>query len=301
MQLTEVDAREVIRKGSKSFNLASSFFSSDHQRAASKLYHWCRYCDDLVDKKEMTDSEFVELVLRTNNIWDRPGITQEGPFKNMQEVVHRYGIPKSYALDLLEGMRMDLTGTNYKTIEDLKIYCYHVAGTVGLMMSHILGVFRAEALDLAVKMGLAMQLTNICRDVKEDFEMGRIYLPRHLLHLHNISEEDLLNVNTRSRLFQVVTEVIHESEKNYKEAKKGIADLPLRGAFVITFAARLYREINREILRRGERSLDHRVVVPTARKIWLLVISTAEVFCSMPLRLFNGKSVLKELPVWRRV
>lgn len=291
--------QDIMGAGSKSFSFASLFFSHEQRLAAAQIYTWCRYCDDLADEGQLTKVGCEELRMKTKDAW---GTSTLGvPFSYLQEVVHKYSIPSQYALDLIAGMENDVEGKRYETLKDLRQYCYYVAGTVGLMMSHVMGVFRASALDKAVELGIAMQLTNICRDVKEDFEIGRVYLPLEYLREEKIDMTNLIDVSQREKLFKVVKRVIQQSEESYKKGKEGIIDLPLQAAFVITLAYKVYSGINREILRRGVKSLERRTVVPTYVKFMLISFSLFEVMMSLPKRMMRNRPLLSQLPIWRGV
>ena len=297
--LSNPTPEEIIRSGSKSFSFASLFFSQEERLAAAKIYSWCRHCDDLADEGHSTVSVCDEIRSQTMAAWRSEAV--EAPYSYLQEVVHTYNIPSKYALDLITGMENDLRGKRYRSLTDLRHYCYYVAGTVGLIMSHVMGVFRESALDKAVELGTAMQLTNICRDVKEDYEIGRIYLPLEYLEQEGVDISDMMNLEYRDRLFKVVRRLIQQSEASYKKGQEGIIDLPIRAAFVITLAYKIYREINREILRRGVKSLDTRTIVPRHIKVWHIFSSLSEVFMSLPRRLMRKKTLIRHLPLWERV
>ena len=180
------ECRWMITKGSKSFSLAARLFDSGTRDAAFFLYGWCRYCDDQVDRagmeesREQLEQRLAKLSEATRSVFS--GAAQEqAVFIAMQYIVQRYSIPAHYALELIEGMAMDARGTRYQTFNDLALYCYRVAGTVGLMMSHVMGLRDEQALKHAADLGIAMQLTNIARDITEDASMSRIYLPLRMV------------------------------------------------------------------------------------------------------------------------
>ena len=172
----------MIQKGSKSFSLAARLFEPATRDAAFFLYGWCRYCDDQVDQVGASVDQ-RELAARLQALKDNTAAAfsltpqQEPVFIALQYIVHRYGIPSHYALELIEGMAMDVRATQYASLKELLLYCYRVAGTVGLMMAHVMGLRDEAALKHAADLGIAMQLTNIARDIVEDASMGRIYLP----------------------------------------------------------------------------------------------------------------------------
>jgi len=158
--------RWMIKKGSKSFSLAARLFDPEIRDAAFFLYGWCRYCDDQVDQAGKTESP-EELAKRVKALKDSTASAfsfapqREPVFVALQYIAHRYGITAHYALELIEGMAMDVRGTRYGTLKELLLYCYRVAGTVGLMMSHVMGLRDERALKYAADLGIAMQLINI--------------------------------------------------------------------------------------------------------------------------------------------
>src|SRR5574341_1035324 len=176
------ECRDIMTKGSKSFSLAAKLFDPTTRDAAVFLYGWCRYCDDQVDEVGKS-ADRADLEVRLKRLKEKTASAftfepqTEAVFIALQHIVHRYGIPSHYALELIEGMAMDVRGVRYANLRELLLYCYRVAGTVGLMMSHVMGLRDESALRNAAALGIAMQLTNIARDIVEDAAVGRIYLP----------------------------------------------------------------------------------------------------------------------------
>ena len=193
----------VIRDGSRSFALAARLFDRTTMNAAVSLYGWCRYCDDQIDSvggDVIVASERLEE-LRYRSEQALAGRPQSAPvFVAFQYVTAAYGIPAHYPLELIEGMAMDVRGQRYETLDDLLLYCYRVAGTVGLMMTHVMGVSNERALSHAAAMGMGMQLTNIARDLIEDHERGRIYLPLSWLAEAGLPPEELALTARRRKL-----------------------------------------------------------------------------------------------------
>jgi 15-cis-phytoene synthase len=175
-------------------------------------------------------------------------------------VTHR--IPETYPLELLAGMEMDVVGTRYDTMDRLLQYCFRVAGVVGLMMCHVMGVRDAKALRHAAHLGMAMQLTNICRDVREDWEQhGRLYLP----------EDVLVARGPRG----AVAKLIEESERYYRSGDAGLPSLSFRCALAVCTARLVYAAIGRRLARRDYDVTRGRVVVPSLRKLYLLLKALA--------------------------
>ncbi|MCA9565215.1 MAG: phytoene/squalene synthase family protein, partial [Myxococcales bacterium] len=194
------ECNAIIAANSKSFHLASRLLPEDVRQRAVVIYAWCRRVDDAIDEcPPGTEQEaLARLHDELNAVYAEPGDSQgesqvdidhDVILRAFRSVVRERRIPRQYPADLLEGMRWDVEGRRYRTIETLYHYCYCVAGTVGLMMSHVMGVRRESALRNATHLGMAMQLTNICRDVVEDWQRGRLYLPESWLA--EVGEPDL--------------------------------------------------------------------------------------------------------------
>lgn len=271
------DAESAINNGSKTFALAGKFFPEEQWKSATQIYHWCRYCDDLIDNNG--DEHTMSFLLKeTNEVLNGGKISSYGPFNSLGEVVKKYNIPTLYPIELLKGMEMDIQGVKYETIEQLELYCYRVASTVGLMMCYIMGLFDVFALKNAAHLGVAMQLTNIARDVKEDAERGRSYLP-----------EELLKENDE---FTAVKILLLKAESYYESGLQGTKNLPFRSAFVISMAALFYREIGLRILRHGPESLLDRTVVPFHVKCFLIVKALLLCLISVPERIIKNKKLI---------
>ena len=226
---------------SRSFHLASALLPAPKRQAARALYAFCRVTDDLVDRS----SGDVEANLRG---WRQQVSTWHPPADDLVAVAWadtraRYHIPQRYVEQLIEGVARDLHQSRYDTFEDLTTYCYGVASTVGLMSMHITGFAGPEAIPYAVKLGVALQLTNILRDVGEDWRAGRVYLPQEDLAAFKLSEADLAagRVDERWRAFMRFQ--IARTRRLYAEAQPGIALLNPDGRFAIAAAAGLYSAI----------------------------------------------------------
>lgn len=276
-------AVKSIQNGSRSFALAGQFFPREKWIAACQIYHWCRYCDDVIDRG---DRDIKFLRNQTHLVLSIKGTSSIPAFRSLQEVFAKYHIPKIYADELLNGMDMDIQQTRYRTLRDLELYCYRVASTVGLMMCYVMGISDKKALKHAADLGMAMQLTNICRDVKEDFEMNRDYFP--------------LEWKERTK-FENVKELLSRAENHYDSGLAGLSYLPLRSAFVIMLAAFFYREIGRKILRTGPDALKKRVVVSGTEKFFLVIEAIFQVLLMIPGRIIRRHKEIEIVEVWRPV
>ncbi len=266
----------VTANGSKSFFFAARWFPPDLARAAHAVYWFCRYTDDLVDEcadveQGREDLERWAVMLHAALAGERPSHPVLLVF---MDTLRRYSIPSGYPLDLIEGMRMDLDGARYATFADLRQFCYRVASVVGLMMSHIIG-FREPALTYAIDLGIAMQLTNILRDVGEDLERGRIYLPADEMERFGYSEYDLRRRVRNDSFRELMRFEAARARAYYAQAEPGIALLDSRGRFAVKVASDVYRQILSRIEASDYNVFHQRAVVSPVRKYWITARSMA--------------------------
>ena len=282
--------RWMIRKGSKSFSLAAKLFDSETRDAAFFLYGWCRYCDDQVDDAGKTASQ-DELAKRIKALKEDTAAAfsfaeqREPVFVALQYIVHRYGIPAHYALELIEGMAMDARGTRYNSLKELLLYCYRVAGTVGLMMSHVMGLREESALKHAADLGIGMQLTNIARDIIEDAAMGRIYLPLGWLQEAQIPAAELAASEYREKLAMLSLRLLRKADRYYRSGDAGLWYLSFRSACAVSAARQVYSEIGSLLLRKGARAWDQRTYVTRSLKLWVVIRGVLSLLRSVPGRL----------------
>ena len=298
------ECREIITKGSKSFSLAARLFDPQTRDAAFFLYGWCRYCDDQVDEagksgnRDELERRLIVLRERTTSAFSLEP-QQEPVFAALQYIVHRYSIPAHYAIELIEGMGMDVRGTRYANLRELVLYCYRVAGTVGLMMSHVMGLRDESALKHAADLGIAMQLTNIARDVTEDASMGRIYLPLDWLDEANIAADEIAAPANREKLAVITLRLLREAERYYRSGDAGLWHLSFRSACAVSAARHVYSEIDALLVKRGARAWDQRTYVTGARKLWVVVRGVLSLIQSAPARIFKPWTPRPLKTVWK--
>jgi phytoene synthase len=281
-------ATETIRVGSKSFAAAATLFDRDTRRSVLMLYAWCRHCDDVVDGQALghntiapVDAAVQVERLRNQTLSAYAGEPQSDPaFAAFQDVALRHAISPHHAFDHLAGFALDAAETRYETIDDTLRYCYHVAGVVGLMMASIMGARDEAVLDRACDLGLAFQLTNIARDIVEDARIGRVYVPATWLRDAGIAAADVAHERHREALARVATRLVDHAEPYYDSALAGIAALPLRSAWAIATARRVYRQIGIEVKRRGPRAWDTRAGTSRATKLRLLALGGFDALAS---------------------
>lgn len=282
--LDQIACLAAIRTGSKTFYAASWLLPASVRRPAYGLYAFCRLSDDAVDLGGGCVEALGRLRARLANAYD--GTPDDHPAdREMANLVRAYQIPREAPEALLEGLGWDCEGRVYETIEDLHAYAARVAGTVGVMMTLLMGVRDPVALARACDLGVAMQLTNIARDVGEDARNGRLYLPRRWLAEAGVDARDFLASPAPSAaLASVVGRLLAEADALYARAKEGVARLPAACRPAILAAGAIYAEIGREVERQSGDSVTQRARVSGARKLALLARSSAESLVLRPRR-----------------
>ncbi len=262
--------RALLAEGSRSFHAASLLLPGAVRRPATALYAFCRVADDAIDRAAPGDAPLAELHERLTRIYagDPAPIAADRAFA---DVVHDHGIPVELPRALLEGFEWDVVGREYATIAELNAYGARVAGTVGAMMALVMGARSGTVIARACELGVAMQLTNIARDVGEDAAAGRLYLPRNWLREEGIDPEAwLARPRFSAPLGRVIARLLATAEVLYGSAAPGIAELPVGCRPAMHAARRIYAQIGREIERRGCDSVSARACVPGRRKAALL-------------------------------
>ena len=256
---------QVTAHHSRSFYRASSFLPREKRRAVRALYAFCRVTDDIVDRPDCQ----ARRALRE---WRHIALAAEPPIDNLIAVAwadarQRYRVPLGLAEQLIDGVARDLDQTRYATFGDLTTYAYGVASTVGLMSMRIIGYRSAAAIPYAIKLGVALQLTNILRDVGEDWRAGRVYLPADELAHFDLTEDNLAcgQVDDRWRAFMRFQ--IERNRRLYAEAWPGIELLNSDGRFAIAAAGELYRRILDDIEAHDYDVFTRRARVSTPHKL----------------------------------
>ena len=264
------ECRRLLSHGSKSFYIASHFLPRALRESASGLYAFCRIADDLVDLGDDPRQALITLHQRLDLIYD--GRPDNHPIDRvLSQIVIDHKLPRGLLDALLEGFAWDTEGRDYHTLAEVCDYGARVAGTVGLMMAILMGVKDHATLARAADLGVAMQLTNICRDVGEDARAGRLYLPREMMQQAGIDPEVFLqNPQPSEALTTVLKQMLAEAQRRYQLADEGIRQLPRSCRPGILAARRLYAEIGQTVAQNGYDSINQRAVVSRVRKSQIL-------------------------------
>ena len=278
--------RAALREGSYTFYAASMVLPAAVREPACALYAFCRDADDAVDQGVDAAQAVQALRQRLDHIYagDADHLQAHVADRALASVVLRFGIPRAMLDALIEGFEWDAQGRRYDTLDALCDYAARVAGSVGAMMALLMGVRDPHALARACDLGVAMQLSNIARDVGEDARMGRLYLPRAWLREAGLDPDAWLRQPHFSPpLAQVVQALLAAADALYQRVDAGVARLPLACRPGINAARFLYADIGHEVLRRGGDSVRQRAVVPGWRKSWLMAVSLCRLYPSQAL------------------
>ena len=259
-------AKSVLKKHGRSFHFASKLLAPEYRLRAARLYAFCRHIDDLAD--ESTDPELATQQLEQIHTDIQKGQSTHIVVADMIALMRELSMPHAPALSLIKGVQSDLSMQGLKDEAALLRYAYQVAGTVGLMMCVLLDVRDKNAWPFAMDLGIAMQLTNIARDVGQDASKGRIYLP--VTWIGNISTDDITHPDTaQAQTVQTATQrLLALAHVYYQSGLAGMLYLPPAARYGIIVAAAVYREIGQVVAKSDYRSWDRRAVVPQTRKIY---------------------------------
>jgi 15-cis-phytoene synthase len=280
LRVAYTHCRNITRAHAKTFYLATRFLPNEKQRSIFAIYGLCRYVDDLIDESEDL------ITLEKINAADARPIMDEFQRKlklayetkhsdnlillAFADTLNTFHIPMTYPLELMEGVCMDLTTNRYQTFDQLYGYCYKVASVVGLMTSEVFGYEDSRAIGHAIDLGIAMQLTNILRDIGEDLERNRIYLPKEELDAFGLTEQDLFDHVIDQRFMDLMSFQIARARKYYNSADEGIAMLSSDSRLPVILARENYSRILDVIERNIERVYKHRAYLSTTQKLKIL-------------------------------
>jgi 15-cis-phytoene synthase len=281
--------QDLMRGGSKTFFAASRLLPSRVRGPAIALYAFCRVADDAIDFSCDRLSALTELNERLRRIYAGEPMAF-APDRALAAVVRDFDMPLELVSALLEGFEWDAEGRRYETIEDLQAYGARVAGSVGAMMAVVMRARSEQALARACDLGVAMQLTNIARDVGEDARSGRLYLPLQWMREAGLQPDTWMqNPIFDARIASVINRLIAAADVLYQRSEHGIGQLPRDCRPAIRAARLVYAEIGRALEKTGLDSVNNRAVVSGVRKLALLaqassaaLIAPADPKCQMP-------------------
>ena len=265
-------AAAITRQSNTSFYYSFSLLPRHKREAIQTVYAFCRYTDDIVDEERDEVRKVVVLRKWRMELGHALRGTSSFPLLNqLSTTARKFRIPVDHFYELIRGVEMDLSKNRYNTFEELHEYCYLVAGSVGLMCREIFGYKNESTREYALNLGIALQLTNILRDVRDDAERGRIYLPLEDMRRFGYTEDDLLNCRYTPEFVQLMRFELERARKYFAAAQNSLMDED-KGFF---FPARIMWSIYAHILNRIERSnfnvFERRISISTPFKFLIAV------------------------------
>ena len=262
--------RSLAKRTARNFYYSFLGLPPDRLRAMCVLYAFMRLTDDLGDDdSKPSEQRAVELVhwKEQFELAMSGGECRHEVFPALVDVISRFGIPHEYFLAVIEGVRMDVEPEDFQTFDDLRKYCYHVAGAVGLCCIHIWGFHDPRAVESAVECGLAFQLTNILRDLRVDAEMGRVYIPAEDLQRFEYSAADIAAACTDGRFHRLMEFETARAKDYYRKAEELFDYLEPVGKPILRAMLRIYGGLLAEIERRDYDVFSHQVSLPGWKKL----------------------------------
>lgn len=279
--MTPLDyCQQKAQESQSSFLAGFRFLPTEKRQAITVLYAFCRELDDVVD--DCTDPQIAKTILAwwrqdLQKVFD-PNPQPEHPVHQaLRQFAPIFSLPHNELEELINGMEMDLHHVRYQSFDDLQYYCYRVAGVVGRLIARILGFTHPQTLEYAEKLGLALQLTNIIRDVGEDARMNRIYLPINELAQFNVAEETILSYTPTPEFAQLMTFQVQRAHEIYRQAVALLPENDRKAQKVGLIMGSIYHQLLKEIQKDGaENVLRYKIKIPNPRKLrialktWLL-------------------------------
>jgi len=262
--------QDKTAKSGSSFYYSFLFLPEAQRKAITAVYAFCREVDDVVDECQDTD------IARTKLSWWRTEIasTFEGKPSHpvcqaLATITKDFNLPKEHFLEMIDGMEMDLEKNRYANFAELNLYCYRVASVVGLMAAEIFGFKDRNTLEYAHNLGLAFQLTNILRDVKEDAELGRLYLPQDELVKFNLSEQDIFESRCSDNMKQLLDFQAKRANDYYNKAFSLLPESDRYAQRTGIIMANIYRTVLHTIEKDSCQVLKQRTSLSPLRKLWI--------------------------------
>ena len=266
------ECRRVTRQEAKNFYFAFLTLPAQQRQAIYVAYTFCRFCDDSVDAEGTRDEKLARITRLRDLLSDTyDGRARESLFIGLADVAARYRIPQEYFQEVLNGVESDLVKTRYADFDELRQYCYQVASVVGLICIHIFGYTGGEtARRHAIDLGLAMQLTNICRDVREDWEFGRVYLPQDELGRFGVTEDDLAGGRVTEPFAGLIQFQIDRAREFFASGRSLLPYLSRRSRACPAALGYIYGGVLDRIERAGYDVFNDRIAVSKSAKIGLM-------------------------------
>ena len=278
--------RRLTTRSSSNFKFAFLFLRKEQREALSYVYEFCRVVDDIVDEREpgpageeRARAELAQWSLEIARIYGDPYVDQTKPQtdlgRNLARTNEHFNYPREAFDEIIAGVRMDLAQSTYKDLDELRLYCYRVASCVGFLCVAIFGDQSEPARDYAEHLGLALQYTNILRDVAEDAARGRVYLPGSLLERHELDRQDVLQQRYDGRFVRVASDFADAAEREYRRAWEALRGADGKALLPAEIMGRTYYRILGEIRARNFNVFTRRAALRRRDKLKVAAMAIA--------------------------
>lgn len=263
------DPQQITLQSKSSFLYSFFLLPKEKRRAIYTLYAFCRQTDDIADNLAPAEKRMRQLNIWENELKKCFSKSVSNYFNSLKQVMEKFRIPIEHFLELIAGVRMDIANLKYRTFEDLKVYCYRVASTVGLMCIQIFGYRDPSIKSYAENLGIALQLTNIIRDVGTDSQMGRIYLPQNDIKTFNVLETDILHQKYSDEFYELMKFQANRARAYYKNADDYLSVHEIKNMLVSEIMKNIYLNLLNKIENENYRVLDNKIRLTSPQKIYI--------------------------------
>jgi len=262
-------AKEIAKNSKSSFYYAFNLLPAEQRDAMNTVYAFCRETDDIVDEGTVADEIKFEKLRKWRVELEKSlnGHSDYQLINKLSKTIQHFNIPLEPFFDLLKGMEMDLQKKRYLTFNDLQTYCYHVASTVGLMCIEIFGYRHPSAKDFAINLGIALQLTNILRDIKKDAERGRIYLPKEDLEKFNYNESDIFSSTYNENFQKMMKYQVERASEYFNSATACLNKEDKKAMFAARAMQHIYYRMLNKIVDADYDVYNNKIKISTAKKV----------------------------------
>ena len=262
-------AKEIAKNSKSSFYYAFNLLPAEQRDAMNTVYAFCRETDDIVDEGTVADEIKFEKLRKWRVELEKSlnGHSDYQLINKLSKTIQHFNIPLEPFFDLLKGMEMDLQKKRYLTFNDLQTYCYHVASTVGLMCIEIFGYRHPSAKDFAINLGIALQLTNILRDIKKDAERGRIYLPKEDLEKFNYNESDIFSSTYNENFQKMMKYQVERASEYFISATACLNKEDKKAMFAARAMQHIYYRMLNKIVDADYDVYNNKIKISTAKKV----------------------------------
>ncbi len=266
------EEKEITKQSKSNFLYSFSLLPKEKNEAINTVYAFCRKTDDIVDDENESVEKKYSRIIEWRDEFEKALISGDSKYSllnNVNNIIKKFSIPVEPFFDLIKGMEMDLKKNRYNTFTELMDYCFNVASTVGLMSIEIFGYNNPRTKDFAINLGIALQLTNILRDIKTDAQHGRIYIPLEDLRRFNYSENDLLSFRYNDDFIKLMKHECERARFFYEEANKSLSKEDKGLMFAARIMEHIYFRVLKKIEKKNYNVFEKKLKVSKLKKIFI--------------------------------